>query len=394
MDALCELLDGLLNGHLVLLFTEFRETASALWARLRSRGGVARIDGSSAWLGAGRASRLEVVRRFAPRSNGAHPPPMREQVRLLIATDVLAEGLNLQDADTVISYDLPWNPVRLIQRVGRIDRLGSQHDLVGCYNFMPDRHLEDYIALVRRLSTKLEVIRGGLGEEEVVLATADTAFLDRLVRGDPTVLEESTEPPDVWSELRPAARVGGVLQLDGLPVAELPGAQDAVVFALGGPPVRFVRIQQGQVRTLVGLEASQLVRTALNVTDGQSDASAQQVEDALAALDRQFNQSAALQASSAAGQVGRRVLQLVRVCPDSEVVTRRADALLRRLAQGLRTGEEASASAWASRSHGRTSGCVEVTAMLEDLERCLGLATEPKALSNSVLAAFVIRATP
>ena len=59
----------------------------------------------------------------------------------MIATDVLSEGLNLQDCNKIVNYDLPWNPVRLIQRFGRIDRIGSEHDVVYGFNFLPERVL-------------------------------------------------------------------------------------------------------------------------------------------------------------------------------------------------------------------------------------------------------------
>ena len=389
MEALCRLLDGALCGRRVLLFTEFRETASALWTRLRGRGGVARIDGSSAWLGAGRASRLEVVRRFAPHSNGARPPPAREQVQLLIATDVLSEGLNLQDADTVVSYDLPWNPVRLIQRVGRIDRLGSPHDLVWCYHFLPDRHLEDYLALVRRLCTKLEVIRAGLGEEEVVLGVTDAAFLDRLVRGDASVLEEPATM-DHWSDMRASIPASAALPLGGVPVAQLPGAPDAVVLVLGAPPpIRFMRIQRGRLESLSVSEAAGLVRSALGLTTGQLFLDPCILEHSLSRLQRNLSRPAALRAGSVAGLAGRRVLQLARTCGDSDALALRADQLLERLAEGLRSGEEVAVRAWVSRS--RLPAAAQVGSLLDELESCLGAVPESTGVRDSVIAAFVLR---
>jgi hypothetical protein len=391
LDALCQLLDGTLKERRVLLFTEFRETASALWARLRSRSGVARIDGSAAWLGAGRASRLEVVHRFAPRSNGARPPPAREQVQLLIATDVLSEGLNLQDADTVVSFDLPWNPVRLIQRVGRIDRLGSPHEVVECYHFMPDQHLEDYLALVRRLCTKLEVIRAGLGEDEVVLGTSDASFLDRLVRGDATVLEAEAVGMDHWAELRVAPRANVVIPPDRVPVARLPGNGHAIVLVLGAPPpVRFLWIDGGQTRSLSAQESSVLIADALQLTIGQRLPNPHDLDDALARLDSSFGQRAELRASSVAGLAARRVLQLVRASADSDVLTRRADSLLGRLARGLRTGEEVAVRAWVRHSRTRPGGNGHVGRLLDELEGCLGALPGPTDVRDSVIAAFVI----
>ena len=152
-----------------IVFTEFRDTAEDLWRTLRSRFQVGLITGDSAWLGLARAPRLEVIRRFAPIANGAKPPPDHEAVHVLIATDVLAEGMNLQDADGVVSYDLPWNPVRLIQRAGRVDRIGSDHTCIKIYNFLPDREFDVFLGLVRRIRQKLADMGSAVGQETAVL---------------------------------------------------------------------------------------------------------------------------------------------------------------------------------------------------------------------------------
>jgi superfamily II DNA or RNA helicase len=186
--ALDRLLSSDLANRTVLVFTEFRSTASELWRVLGRRHRVGLIHGGASWLGTSRAARTDVVRAFAPRANGASVPEA-QRVRVLIATDVLAEGWNLQDAGDVVSFDLPWNPVRLIQRIGRIDRLGSSHPSIRCHNFMPDHYLDALLRLVERLATKLDAIRSASGETAGVLdpapsavhaATRGVAFLRRL----------------------------------------------------------------------------------------------------------------------------------------------------------------------------------------------------------------------
>jgi Helicase conserved C-terminal domain/SNF2-related domain len=195
VDALRRLLFAELRAEKVVVFTEFRDTAVHLWRALRDAGGVALIHGSQAFLGAAQAGRAEVVRRFAPRANGVREPPPREAVRVLIATDVLSEGLNLQDAAHVVSFDLPWNPVRLIQRIGRVDRLGSLHDTVHAHHFLPDAGLERLLGLVERLRRKLAAIRAGLGGQTDAwpadgAADPDTrGIVERLAAGDPTLLD-------------------------------------------------------------------------------------------------------------------------------------------------------------------------------------------------------------
>jgi hypothetical protein len=165
LDALRHLLVSLAPEKCVV-FTEFRDTAEALWRALATCLPVARIDGAGAWLGTRPAGRGAIVQRFAPRSNRAPEPPERERVRVLVATDVLSEGMNLQDARHVVSYDLPWNPVRLMQRIGRVDRLGSPHREVVPHLFLPATGLEAWLGLTRRVRAKLGDIAAAIGDEE------------------------------------------------------------------------------------------------------------------------------------------------------------------------------------------------------------------------------------
>lgn len=80
-------------------------------------------------------------------------------IEILITTDVLSEGQNLQDADMVINYDIHWNPVRVIQRFGRIDRIGSPNDNIRCINFWPAKSIDDYINLKKRVETRMAVMQ-------------------------------------------------------------------------------------------------------------------------------------------------------------------------------------------------------------------------------------------
>lgn len=109
--------------------------------------------------------------------------PFREQgIDLLIATDVLSEGQNLQDAQYLVNYDLHWNPVRMIQRAGRIDRLFSPHVKVYFYNVMPEKGLEDLLRLVKRLQQRVKAIDATLGLDASVLGEViETKALDDLM---------------------------------------------------------------------------------------------------------------------------------------------------------------------------------------------------------------------
>src|SRR5690606_10602831 len=88
--------------------------------------------------------------RFSPHSN-KKPIEQDKELRVLVATDVLSEGQNLQDAHIVINYDLPWAIIRLIQRAGRVDRIGQKHDQILCYSFLPADGVERIIRLRSRV---------------------------------------------------------------------------------------------------------------------------------------------------------------------------------------------------------------------------------------------------
>lgn len=163
-----------LNRRKVLIFTQYADTAQYLFEHLttppsperRGAGGEVDVIYSQG------KSKARVVARFAPRANPQLPLEMTGQpeINTLIATDVLSEGLNLQDCDNVINYDLHWNPVRLIQRFGRIDRIGSEHDTVYAYNFLPERALEKNLGLRERLSRRIQEIHDTIGEDAAILS--------------------------------------------------------------------------------------------------------------------------------------------------------------------------------------------------------------------------------
>lgn len=216
-------LGGMLSercGRKTIVFTEYRDTAHYLAGALRRRFAIGLIDGSGAWIGDTLASRQHVVGRFAPIANGVPNVHAREAVEVLVATDVLAEGMNLQDADAVVSYDLPWNPIRLIQRAGRVDRIGSPHKSVSIYNMLPDRDLDAFLGLVRTIRSKLETVRGSVGLERPVLEPEQV--IERLRTCSYDVLTEIEGGRE--AELRRAFQAAEPRLDDCLPIGWLPGA--------------------------------------------------------------------------------------------------------------------------------------------------------------------------
>jgi superfamily II DNA or RNA helicase len=164
LDALEDLLKGPLLDAKAIVFTEFRDTALAIARRLRGRFRVLCVEGTAAWAGTERLPRREALDAFAPRARGAAPDP-RLEAQVLIATDVASEGMNLQDASAVVNFDLPWNPVRVMQRVGRIDRLESPHPVVSVAHVIPGRGFHDLTGVLRKLRAKLEVLPSAASPE-------------------------------------------------------------------------------------------------------------------------------------------------------------------------------------------------------------------------------------
>ncbi|MGB9700577.1 MAG: helicase-related protein [Thermodesulfobacteriota bacterium] len=139
--------------------------------------------------------RKDRIIRFSPISNNR--PELKgteKEIEILLSTDVLSEGQNLQDANTVINYDLPWNPVRLVQRIGRIDRLKSPHDFIYLYNFFPEDALESILGILQRLYTKLEAINLSVGLDASILGETpnpkDFGYIRDLFAGKEEILEE------------------------------------------------------------------------------------------------------------------------------------------------------------------------------------------------------------
>ena len=169
LEALEALLAGDLAGRRTIVFTEYRDTALHVAAGLRRRFRVLAVTGSAAWAGRDRLSRREALDAFAPVSRGARPAPLLE-AEVLVATDVASEGMNLQDASAVVNYDLPWNPVRVMQRIGRIDRLGALDREVALAHLVPAGGFRQLTGVLGALRAKLGAGPRTLGIEPDPLA--------------------------------------------------------------------------------------------------------------------------------------------------------------------------------------------------------------------------------
>lgn len=201
LDAFKELLTKL-KGKKVLVFSYYKDTAKYLHQELiKDADFLAKLNNPVIDIITGDSKsqqRQEKVNRFAPKANLSNDNPqqrleqlqqlLQNPIDILICTDVLSEGQNLQDAGILINYDLHWNPVRMIQRAGRIDRLGTEYDTLYIYNCFPEEGLEVLLGLVRRLQERIATIDREVGLDASVLGEIVTGRsleqLERLKKAD------------------------------------------------------------------------------------------------------------------------------------------------------------------------------------------------------------------
>jgi Superfamily II DNA and RNA helicases len=161
-NALVDLLTRQHPDEKVLVFTQFADTVRYLTEQLKASGiiSIEGVTGDS-------DDPTQYAWRFSPVSNNQQAKIAPEQeLRILIATDVLSEGQNLQDAAIVVNYDLPWAIIRLIQRAGRVDRIGQRADSIYCYSFLPAEGVERLIRLRERVRQRLQENAEVVGTDE------------------------------------------------------------------------------------------------------------------------------------------------------------------------------------------------------------------------------------
>jgi len=318
-----------------IVFTESRATARYLLRQLGRRLRVAALwgGGDGGRLGATPAPRAEVLRVFAPVAHGAPPPPSALHADVLVATDLLSEGLNLQDAARVVHYDLPWSPARLAQRVGRIDRLGSPHAVVEAVTFLPPAPLAQALALEARLAAKARAaVVAGAPEIETAGGSRETAaaldWADRLQR---------------LARCASAPQPGGVAAVPGerdetVLIVRMGTAVEALVVDDAGPRVDPDRATTCLERSVGGAApARPLDRTALASAIAQA---APLVRARLAAI------AAARWRAGDRDRLGRRLIPWALAAAYRAARRREAgrlavlDGLVARLAVGMTAGEE------------------------------------------------------
>lgn len=178
----------------VLIFSAFADTANYLFRELSP--GLQQAGLESAVITGGSQSAKttigtgfdfqQVMSMFSPRSKQRHltMPKETRELDVLIGTDVISEGQNLQDCDYLINYDIHWNPVRIIQRFGRIDRIGSTNEVIQLVNFWPDITLDEYINLKERVENRMVIadLAGTADDNVLTLEDSDAAFRKEQLR--------------------------------------------------------------------------------------------------------------------------------------------------------------------------------------------------------------------
>ena len=160
LEALQQLLTQKHPKEKVLVFTQFADTVRYLAGELKARG-ISKLEGVTGQS----EDPTSLAWRFSPVSNEIATRP-EDELRVLVSTDVLSEGQNLQDCSIVVNYDLPWALIRLVQRVGRVDRIGQKADSIYCHSFLPAEGLERIIRLRSRVKQRIVESGEVLGSDE------------------------------------------------------------------------------------------------------------------------------------------------------------------------------------------------------------------------------------
>ena len=192
-QALHKLLTQTHGKDKVLIFTQFADTARYLAREARKAGisHVALATGAS-------ADPYDIACRFSPKSNNKSVSKA-DEVRVLICTDVLSEGQNLQDSNVVVNFDLPWAIIRLIQRAGRVDRIGQRAEEIHCYSFLPADGVEQLIQLRSRIRQRLKENAEVVGTDEAFFEDDDAATIRDLYTEKQGVLDDGDDEVDLAS---------------------------------------------------------------------------------------------------------------------------------------------------------------------------------------------------
>ena len=206
-----------LGGKKVVVFTQFVDTAKYIFGDLKKN-----IENKKISLLTGNTkpeTRKKILMEFAPGANNPEQKPIEHETDILITSDVLSEGQNLQDCNYAINYDLPWNPMKIVQRVGRIDRLTSKHRTVTSAVFFPEKELEDELGLLVKLTRKIQKAAGTVGVESTILGEKESPknfnAYDRIKKEDSSLLDDMERSAELLPSLTPFQQILSYLKKVG-----------------------------------------------------------------------------------------------------------------------------------------------------------------------------------
>jgi len=246
----------------IVAFAQYSETVSILFRELARAGRVAMLTSHGARVSGGALTRNEAIGRFAPYANHHPAPGPAESIDLLLTTDLLSEGVNLQDAQVVVHLDLPWTPARMEQRVGRVARMGSRHGHVHVHLLRPPKSAEAVLGSEMIVQRKWTVLRNAVGTSAPnPLPEQGNSQISRTASSHIEGATHDRESPPLKTE-----RLRSILQSwlarESVMPSESPGNQstgdhdDAVMVAtVRSPRAGFVSavLQNGEARLIVGV---------------------------------------------------------------------------------------------------------------------------------------------
>jgi superfamily II DNA or RNA helicase len=353
----------------VLVFSYFADTVDWILEHLEnvvdSDDRLADYAGRIAAAAGGRDGKEAALFGFAPRTTDAPPGKDEDRFDILVATDVLSEGVNLQQAQHIINYDLPWNPMRLVQRHGRIDRIGSKYGEVFLRSFFPDTRLDALLKLEQRLHAKITQAARTIGVGAILPGSEvqDTTFteareeIERVRNEDASFFEEGGEAKGVLSgeeyrqELRRALenpelerRVRGLAWGSGSGMARAGAVRGYVFCARVGdrlePQFRYVEWGDGSSPEVVRETLASLAHarpdfgpdTVRSLPDEVMEAAYGAWELAAAEIVERWNESSdPLALAPELPKIIREAADLIRTTPPSGWTREQADALVDRL---------------------------------------------------------------
>jgi superfamily II DNA or RNA helicase len=281
LNKLVDLISELEPNQKLLVFSEYADSISYLEKHLKARLPKVALGAVS-----GRSSDPTYMARcFSPESNKAELgglPDGEEELQVLLATDVLSEGQNLQDAAMILNWDLPWTIIKIIQRAGRVDRVGQKSETIKVFSFKPHNGVEAHLELLKRLRQRLELNQSILGGGETIFADHIEDSLEDLFDGKAALMADegdvdyASHALALWNKASEEER-GRALALGkgshSSMVSESPMQEPGVISfaqATKGEDQIFdlfaIRTSDSKVRTLTQMEALKLTENNQNVS--------------------------------------------------------------------------------------------------------------------------------